>query len=191
MMKRFASGRSQILLIVLAVLAVCFGSAVPASAGPQAFFGAQLKTFIPQQPPLPDECLDVDLGTAGNVRTNVHLWHCRPAGDPEVGYQEFDQRSIPGRPPTEFKLKNQRTGKCLTYNVNGPALSPVWAESCDKNGQGWSSPNSIFQFVAVETDPAIKKCLDVVGTEGHEGTGIDLFNCSPQGNYNEWYTVGH
>jgi ricin-type beta-trefoil lectin protein len=187
-MRRVKVYRSRILWITAAVLAVGFGSAAPASAGPQAFFGAQLQTMIVTSPA---QCLDVDLGTVGNARTNVHLWHCRPTGDQEQGYQLFDQQSIPGRPGTEFKLVNQRTGKCVTYNVSGGAGSPVWAESCDKNGQGWTIANRdlgdghISDYVAVETGPNDKKCLDVQNPGGTEGAGIDLWYCDQQP-YNRW-----
>jgi ricin-type beta-trefoil lectin protein len=185
-MKCFTSRLNRIPWVVAVVLAICFGTtAVPASANPpQNFFGDQLQTFIPQPAPLPGECLDVDLGTAGNVRTNVHLWHCRANNDPEQGYQLFDTISIPGRPPTEFKIRNRQTAKCLTYNVNGLSFTPVWAEQCDKNGQGWSTPDSPFRYVANET---AHLCLDVQGTDGHEGSGIDLAMCSEQ-TFVNWIT---
>lgn len=181
-MKRFVSYRTRIVVAVAAMLATGFANAAPASAAPKDFPAAQLVTQISTQ-----RCLDVDAGTEGNVRTNVQLYDCRAANDIRQGYQIFDQQSIPGRPPTEFKVRNQRTGKCLTYNVHGANGSPVWAQSCDQFGQGWTrelAANGFEQYVAVETD---RLCLDVVDPDGHLRDGIDLFFCNGQP-YNTWHT---
>jgi ricin-type beta-trefoil lectin protein len=183
-LKRYAC---RIPLIVAAVLAVALGNTAAASASPQDF-PVQLMTMIQ---PNPAECLDVDLGTVGNARTNVHLWHCRSSSDPEQSYQLFSKQPIPGRDPVEFKLRNPRTNKCLTYNVTGGPGSPVWAESCDKFGQGWTAnpvPNhsSESEVVGVETTG---RCLDVQDPSGREGAGIDLWYCDGSPPYVRWDAV--
>jgi ricin-type beta-trefoil lectin protein len=189
-MTRLKRYRSWTLGIVAAMAAIGLGSAIPASATTQDFYGMQLLTETKPNPNYPAQCLDVDLGTVGNARTNVHLWHCRDEFDSEQGYQLFDQISIPNRPHEEFKLLNRRTNKCLTYNVQGGPGSPVWAESCDKNGQGWSAnvnpadPHEML-FVAFETS---QRCLDVKNPSGPEGAGIDLWYCDWQ-LYDTWRTV--
>ena len=184
-MKRFDSYRNRIITAAAVMLAAGLAGAAPASAAPRNFPAAQLITEINPQP---QRCLDVDAGTEGNVRTNVQLYDCRDANDFRQGYQIFDQQSIPGRPFTEFKLRNQHTGKCLTYNVHGANGSPVWAQSCDQFGQGWTretTSTGFDQYVAVETD---RLCLDVVNPDGHLRDGIDLFFCNGQP-YNTWLTL--
>lgn len=172
----------RLLWVVAAAIAVALVGITPAAAtGPQAFPGAHIHSWTSGR------CLDVDAGTENNPRTNVQLYDCRPSSDWRSGYQKFDQISIPGRPHYEFKLRNQRTGKCLSYRVLGGDQSPVWAEQCDRNGQGWrhvAYAPDVHQFVAVETHA---KCLDAVDIYGGHRTGIDLFSCSPLRNYNSWF----
>lgn len=153
----------------------------PAMAhGPQDFPAAQLVSWTSGR------CLDVDAGTAGLPRTNVQLFTCRALSDPVVGYQIFDRVSIAGRPSWEFRIRNQQTGKCLTYNVGGGTGSPVWAEACSRPGQGWTRrelATNVTQFVAVQSS---NMCLDTVDINGGQRSGIDLWNCSAQINSNRW-----
>ena len=91
-------------------------------------------------------CLDVQAETAGNVRTNIQIYRCSTDESPggNLDYQLFTGVD------TYYGIKflNKATNKCLTYNVNGvPSSSPakaVWAESCNKNGQGWRPYSSSF-----------------------------------------------
>jgi hypothetical protein len=150
-------------------------------------------------------CLDVDAGTQGNVRTNVHIYPCRfGPGDQLTAYQIFVEEQIVGQPAGVTRLRNQLpayggTGKCLTYHPNGvgDGQSPgnaVWAEACGRSGQGWMRLDGIAdqpwaaneRFKAVETPYTNQElCLDI---ETY-GTGVDLFDChnSWWSNYYTWY----
>jgi hypothetical protein len=106
--------------------------------------------------------------------------------------QAWKKISIPGRPVEEFKLYNGQTGKCLTYNQYGGLDSPVWAERCDRPGQGWTEMKWLAddgwytsQFVAVETNVM---CLEALG--GYSGQGIALWNCYSDILNVRWYVVG-
>jgi hypothetical protein len=167
-----------LVLAVTAAIAVILGGGTPAFADfPAAKIVSQTS----------GRCLDVDAGTAGNARTNVQLYNCRAfSGDPLVGYQIFDQRTVfPGTSRPDFKLVNAQTGKCLTYNVGGHDDSAVWAENCDRSGQGWwrVETDRGTMFVAIET---ANECLDAVDFDGGNATGIDLFSCAAQGPWNTW-----
>jgi Ricin-type beta-trefoil lectin domain len=162
--------RAVVLLTAAALTLLLFGTAVPAAAD---FPDAWIKSWLPHH-----RCLDVDSDTAGNLRTNVQLYDCRRDTDPLVWYQIFDKESIPGRPGREFKIRNSATGKCLTYNVDGDIATPVWAESCDRDGQGWyrvTDSDGATKIVAVETN---QMCLAAKDIFGGQRSGIWLWDCS-------------
>jgi len=164
-------------VLAAATMTALLGFGTPAFAT----FPGHVRSVIP---PL-HRCLDVDMDTAGNVRTNVQLYDCRWLGDPLLAYQVFDQQSIPGVPYTVFKLRNQATQKCLSYNVGGGRGSPVWAESCNRDGQGWVlvHVDGGVTYVAIETDYL---CLDAVDFRGGNRTGIDLWSCNSSFNTIIW-----
>lgn len=96
-----------------------------------------------------------------------------------MDYQLFTEVPIANDP--NIKFKNKATNKCLTYNVNGvPSSSPataVWAESCDKDGQGW---NWDFAGGGWNTWKAVQfpgMCLNAQDISKW-GTGVDLFPCN-------------
>lgn len=185
-MKHAPSGtrglRRAAALFAAVVVAMTLGSLISAPSAAADFPSAQLVSATAG-----GRCLDVDSGTQGNVRTNVQLYNCRAGNDHLVGYQLFDVISIPGRPWQEFKIRNQTTGKCLTYNPNAVPTPWVWAEACTQNGQGWKrldgSGTSRTRFQAVETN---NLCLDAVDPVGGQRTGIDLWTCDTTGSYVRW-----
>jgi hypothetical protein len=175
-------------LTVMTMTTAVLFNAAPAAAFPP---GTWLETFVvsDDQPGYPyHRCLDVDAGTEANARTNVQLYNCRDKSDALSGYQRWEQISIQGRPSSEFKIRNQRTQKCLTYNPAAESRSPVWAESCNRDGQGWTMndewPDSI------QAVQAWRKCLDIVDYL-HAGnrTGIDMYGCGYNHDYTNWYFI--
>lgn len=168
--------RRRVHTIVAAIL-VALGGAVPAAADVQpAWTNQQLESFITPGP----WCIDIQ-ATDTRPRSNVQLFRCRADSDSLQRYQRLSQIGISGQPSHIFKLKNVTTNKCLTYRPGGASGSPVWAEVCTVNGQGWivGAGNT---FRAVQ---ASNLCLDAVSPSGGNNTGIDIYTCNGQP-YTKW-----
>lgn len=167
------------LLLALTVGAATLMNASPAAA---AADGWQLQSQVPQK-----RCLDFDTGTLGNARSNVQLYNCRAAGDGQRVYQLFLLEPIPGQPADIFKIKNKKTGRCATYAPYGDPGSPVWAESCNKAGQGWRWFDAFSsRLEAVEAYDYL--CLSPQDyTYGGNMTGIDLSTCWGDNETEPWH----
>ena len=169
MVRHRSRSRIRILWAIVAMFVITFNLASPASASPPTpSHGFQLKNWKY------DACLDVQRETRNEVRTNVQRYRCRVFSDqPSVQYQIFDMMSIPGRSPNEFKLRNQATGKCLTYPVGRWFGSPVWAERCELYGQGWR--RNVDDVEAVES----RYCLNAKDVPEPAGFfGVNLAECA-------------
>ncbi|RKT55783.1 RICIN domain-containing protein [Saccharothrix australiensis] len=181
---RLSAAAASAVLLLAAGATAAHGAPAPGTGltapgtGVSAFPAAHLVSRI-----APHRCLDVDARTLNKPRSNVQLWDCRWEGDPDQPHQLFDQLSILDRPSYEFRLRNQKSGKCLTYHPGGYP-KPVWVERCDREGQGWrvQAVSGGHQFVAIQTAGL---CLNVVETSGPPRAGIDLWQCAEQP-HNTW-----
>jgi hypothetical protein len=174
--------KAALVLATTATMALVLNGATPAFASLPMSARIVSRTV---QDPDHERCLDVEMESAGNVRTNVQLYGCRGNREPLVYYQVFGLESIGGQ-PRNFKIWNWQTGKCLTYPVGGGVGAHVWAEKCDRDGQGWyrvETTTGATKLVAVETNGM---CLDAVDPNGGIRTGIDLWDCSVVGDWMLW-----
>jgi hypothetical protein len=180
-------------VVAAMTLSLVVGAAAPVAAGPLdwSLTANQLYSFTGSGY---DRCLDVDSGTANNVRGNVQLYNCRWANDPLNlrAWQRFSTRGIGYNQPSHYvKIANHFNGKCLTYTKQGGPQSPVWSESCDRDGQGWyrysgynyTYERSYYLFRAVET---ANLCLAAVDPWGGNRSGVFLYDCFSFDSRTEW-----